>query len=331
MKQEYFFGNNENDLRLLQEKQKLRQIAMFIGIAMLITASVSLVFAPIYLNVMALFGVDRYTALKFANDPMGMQLINQILTVLMFVFPFLIVLSGCSFKFNDLVSLSKPDKRSFLPTILLGLAFCGFANIATNILASFFSGFGFEIPDYSIKTPDGPFGVVVTIIGAAVIAPLTEEFAMRGIVMGSLRKYGEKFAIVASAVLFGLMHGNIRQIPFAFIVGLILGYAVIKTCSLWTGVAIHFINNLFASVLIIIGQKLPEEIALVLNLSFFALCILCGFLSFLFVQKTNENYETFTESDTILPSKQSAKIFFTSPFIIAYIAAMAIQTLVLML
>lgn len=331
MKQEYFFGNNENDLRLLQEKQKLRQIAMFIGIAMLITASVSLVFAPIYLNVMALFGVDRYTALKFANDPMGMQLINQILTVLMFVFPFLIVLSGCSFKFNDLVSLSKPDKRSFVPTILLGLAFCGFANIATNILASFFSGFGFEIPDYSIKTPDGPFGVVVTIIGAAVIAPLTEEFAMRGIVMGSLRKYGEKFAIVASAVLFGLMHGNIRQIPFAFIVGLILGYAVIKTCSLWTGVAIHFINNLFASVLVIIGQKLPEEIALVLNLSFFALCILCGFLSFLFVQKTNENYEMFTESDTILPSKQSAKIFFTSPFIIAYIAAMAIQTLVLML
>ncbi len=331
MKQEYFFGNNESELQLLQEKRKLRQIAMFIGIAMLITASVSLVFAPIYLNVMALFGVDRYTALKFANDPMGMQLINQILSVLMFVFPFLIVLSGCSFKFNDLVSLSKPDKRSFLPTILLGLAFCGFANIATNILASFFSGFGFEVPDYSIKTPDGPFGAIVTIVGAAVIAPLTEEFAMRGIVMGSLRKYGEKFAIVSSAILFGLMHGNIRQIPFAFIVGLILGYAVIKTGSLWTGVIIHFLNNLFASVLTIIGEKLPEEIALVLNLSFFAFCILCGFLSFLFAGKTKETGFSLTESDRNFTSKQSAKIFFTSPFIIAYIVLIAIQTVLLML
>lgn len=331
MEQEYFFGNNENGIQLAQEKRKLRQIAMFIGIAMLITASVSLVFAPIYFNVLGLFGIDRYTATKFANDPMGMQLINQILSVLMFVFPFLIVISGCSFKFSDIVSLTRPDKKTFLPTVLIGLAFCGFANIATNILASLFSGLGFEIPDYSIKTPDGPFGIAVTIIGAAFIAPLTEEFAMRGIVMGSLRKYGEKFAIISSAVLFGLMHGNIRQIPFAFIVGLILGYAVIKTGSLWTGVAIHFINNLFASVITIIGERLPEEIALVLNLSFFAICILCGFLSFLFTGNPKEETEIFTEHDNLLTSKQSIKIFFTSPFIIAYVVVMVIETLLLML
>ena len=331
MEQEYFFGNNENELRLSQEKRKLRQVAMFIGIAMLLTASVSLIFAPIYLNIMAAFGVDRYTAAKIANDPMGMQLINQILSVLMFVFPFLIVLSGCSFKFNEIVTLSRPDKKAFLPTVLLGLAFCGFANIATNILASLFSGFGFEIPDYSMKSPDGPLGIIVTIVGAAVIAPLTEEFAMRGIVMGSLRKYGDRFAIVTSAILFGLMHGNIRQIPFAFVVGLILGYAVIKTGSLWTGIAIHFLNNLFASVLTIIGEKLPQEISLVINLSFFSFCILFGFLSFLFGESPKRKREMLIESDAILSSKQSAKIFFTNPFIIAYIVVIAVETILLML
>ena len=247
----------------------------------------------------------------------------------MFVFPFLIVLSGCAIKFNDIVSLSRPDKKSFLPTVLLGLAFCGFANIATNILASLFSGFGFVIPDYSIKTPNGPFGVVVTLVGTAIIPPLTEEFAMRGIVMGSLRKYGDKFAIVSSAILFGLMHGNIRQIPFAFVVGLILGYAVIKTGSLWTGVAIHFLNNLFASVLTMLGEHLPDNISTVINLGFFAFCILCGFISILFQNKADKN-EVLAEGEGELSVKETAKTFFTSPFIIAYIIVMAVETVILL-
>lgn len=326
MNEGYFIQQREESILRMQEKQKLRQIAMFIGIAMLLTASVSLFFAPVYLNIMSAFGIDRYTAAKIANDPMGMQLINQILSVLMFVFPFLIVLSGCSFKFNDIVSLELPDKKSFLPIVLLGLAFCGFANIASNLLASLFSGFGFELPDYSMKTPDGPFGIVVTIIGAAVIAPLTEEFAMRGIMMGSLRKYGEKFAIITSAVLFGLMHGNLRQIPFAFIVGLILGFAVIKTGSLWTGVAIHFLNNLFASVLTIIGEHVATEIATIINLAFFGFCILCGFISMYFMDNKTVDAELLSEENA--ENKRSAKIFFTSPFIIAYIVIVAVEIVI---
>ena len=326
MNEGYFIQQREESILRMQEKQKLRQIAMFIGIAMLLTASITLFFAPVYLNIMSAFGIDRYTAAKLANDPMGMQLINQILSVLMFVFPFLIVLSGCSFKFNDIVSLSLPDKKSFLPIVLLGLAFCGFANIASNLLASLFSGFGFELPDYSMKTPDGPFGIVVTVIGAAVIAPLTEEFAMRGIVMGSLRKYGEKFAIITSAVLFGLMHGNLRQIPFAFIVGLILGFAVIKTGSLWTGVTIHFLNNLFASVLTIIGEHVATEIATIINLAFFGFCILCGFISMYFMD--NKTVDAELLSDENAENKRSAKIFFTSPFIIAYIVIVAVEIVI---
>lgn len=326
MNEGYFISQREESILKMQEKQKLRQIAMFIGIAMLLTTSVTLFFAPVYLNIMAAFGIDRYTATKIANDPMCMQLINQILSVLMFVFPFLIVLSGCSFKFNDIVSLKLPDKKNFLPIVLLGLAFCGFANITSNLLASLFSGFGFELPDHSMKTPDGPFGIVVTVIGAAVIAPLTEEFAMRGIVMGSLRKFGEKFAIITSAVLFGLMHGNLRQIPFAFIVGLILGFAVCKTGSLWTSVAIHFLNNLFASVLAIIGEHVASEIATIINLAFFGFCILCGFISMYFMDNKTVDAELIGEENG--ENKGWIKIFFTSPFIIAYVVTVVIEVII---
>ena len=62
-------------------------------------------------------------------------------------------------------------------------------------------------------------------------------------ILQSLRKYGNWFAILSSAFAFGIFHGTPTQIPFAFLCGLFIGYAVIATESIWTGVIIHAIVN----------------------------------------------------------------------------------------
>ena len=80
-------------------------------------------------------------------------------------------------------------------------------------------------------------------IGTSIIPPLIEEFALRGVLMQSLRKYGNAFAIITSAFVFGIFHGNAVQIPFAFLCGLVIGYAVIATESIWTGIIIHALMN----------------------------------------------------------------------------------------
>ncbi|MCM1497705.1 MAG: CPBP family intramembrane metalloprotease, partial [Clostridium sp.] len=56
---------------------------------------------------------------------------------------------------------------------------------------------------------------------SSLIGPIAEELIYRGFVMRSLEKYGESFAVVVSAVLFGVMHQNLIQSIFAFLVGLI--------------------------------------------------------------------------------------------------------------
>lgn len=45
----------------------------------------------------------------------------------------------------------------------------------------------------------------------------------RGYFLRLLRPYGTWFAVIVTAILFALMHGNILQIPFAFLVGLACG------------------------------------------------------------------------------------------------------------
>ncbi len=135
------------------------------------------------------------------------------------------------------------DKTKTLLLVLIGFGGCLVANYITVFLRAFGEGIGIYSDYTALEDPSSTLDVIMIFIGSAIIPPLIEEFAMRGVLMQSLRKYGDAFAIVTSAFVFGVFHGNAVQMPFAFLCGLVIGYAVIATESLWTGVVIHALMN----------------------------------------------------------------------------------------
>lgn len=76
-----------------------------------------------------------------------------------------------------------------------------------------------------------------------VLAPVSEELLCRGLVQRMLMPFGKRLAILGSAFLFGMFHGNIIQAPYAFAVGLVLGYVAAEYSIAWAMV-LHMINNL---------------------------------------------------------------------------------------
>ena len=78
---------------------------------------------------------------------------------------------------------------------------------------------------------------------AGILGPISEEILCRGLALRLLQPYGKRFAIVLSALLFGLFHGNVVQIPFAFLVGLVLGYVAAEYNVIWAMV-LHMVNNM---------------------------------------------------------------------------------------
>jgi uncharacterized protein len=90
-----------------------------------------------------------------------------------------------------------------------------------------------------------------------VMAPVLEEVLFRGIVLQGFRKnYSAPKAVFWSAVVFALIHLNPWQALPAFILGLFIGWAYLKTNSLIPAILIHFTNNLTASVLsFIFGEQ----------------------------------------------------------------------------
>lgn len=135
------------------------------------------------------------------------------------------------------------DKTKTLLLVLVGFGGCLLANYVTVFLRAFGEGLGIYSSYTALEDPSSTLDIIMIFIGSSLIPPLIEEFALRGVIMQSLRRYGNVFAIITSAFVFGLFHGNAVQMPFAFLCGLFIGYAVIATESLWTGIIIHGLMN----------------------------------------------------------------------------------------
>ena len=86
-----------------------------------------------------------------------------------------------------------------------------------------------------------PMGIIAIVI----MAPFMEELLFRGAMQGHLLRKWKRpvWAIVVPALIFGAVHGNPVQIPFAFVTGLALGWIYYQTGSLLPGMLMHFINN----------------------------------------------------------------------------------------
>lgn len=78
----------------------------------------------------------------------------------------------------------------------------------------------------------------------AIFAPFCEEAACRGVYYQGYKKSGSAFwAVIFSALLFGLMHMNINQAIYAFAMGIMAALLVEATGSLWSSVLYHGLIN----------------------------------------------------------------------------------------
>lgn len=78
---------------------------------------------------------------------------------------------------------------------------------------------------------------------ACLLGPVLEELLYRGVILQGMRKYNERFAIVLSSLIFGLMHQNYQQFILAFMLGLVLAAADLKSGSIIPSIVMHIIVN----------------------------------------------------------------------------------------
>ncbi|MCR5545968.1 MAG: CPBP family intramembrane metalloprotease [Lachnospiraceae bacterium] len=87
--------------------------------------------------------------------------------------------------------------------------------------------------------------LIIKILCNAIAVPFLEELLFRGIICSQLSFWFRPWVgILCSALLFGVMHFNIVQFLYAFLVGLVLGISYTKTHNLLIPFFGHGLTNL---------------------------------------------------------------------------------------
>ncbi len=238
--------NNPSPYMMMQrEKRELKRtsnaLCWTLLAAMLLMGGLVFVCGK-YLKVLGYSG--EYSNADFNGyTPVLYYLANGLGYVVGLAVPALLYFAIKRISLSDALPFEKAGVIKTAACVFFGSAACMLANLPANAVVNIEKAFGFsgEMPEMPLTNDMWVlvlYGITITIV-----PPIVEELLFRGMVLQSLRKYGDGFAVVTSAILFGLYHGNFVQMVFAFIAGLVMGLVVVRTNSLWTSILIHFINN----------------------------------------------------------------------------------------
>lgn len=106
-----------------------------------------------------------------------------------------------------------------------------------------------SLPDLMEDTFLDMSGEPLGVLSMALLAPLIEELMFRGAIQGYLmRRCSPWTGIVASAVVFGVIHMNPQQVVYATLLGIVFGWIYYRTRSLLPVIVGHVLNNSVAVV-----------------------------------------------------------------------------------
>lgn len=135
------------------------------------------------------------------------------------------------------------NKESAGYALIVAAMALGFALFFNSV--AIVSGFTGKSQAFS-ETASAQFALPIWlgIIVYGIVTPITEEIVHRGLIYNRLRRYYNlPIAIIGCSLLFGISHGNLVQLVYGFIMGLLICYVYERLGAFVYPVLFHCIAN----------------------------------------------------------------------------------------
>lgn len=232
----------------LKIKEENKKVFNRIGLAMLVSMILVNVIQIIFFNIIG----------KVNQDLLSASWINYIALAISY---YLIGFPVFYFMIKGLPEGEKREDKKLGVWEIVKFCFISYSlmyifNFLTNIFIILISIFkGSEVVNPLQNIIEGS-SLILTFIFVGILSPIIEEMMFRRIMLNKLRRYGDKVAIVTTALLFGLFHANFSQFFYATVLGLIFAYVTLKTGTIKYSIILHIFVNMMGSFIIplIIGD-----------------------------------------------------------------------------
>lgn len=236
------------------------------------------IFGPIYDNL----GDSTIAYLENYGDVMSayMEIINDLLIPILTISNLCVIIIiyikiFYDYKKKNIKVIKKVDFKELFKFLGIG--------ILLNLVISLIIGL---LPKELIESHEAATqfalngNIYLLIFSSGILAPIAEELVFRYGMMKNLIKINVPFGIIFQALLFGLMHGNIVQSSYAFLLGLIFGYIDYKHDNIAYSIILHIAINASS---VIVGTLGINEVVGMLIL------IAISFIIYFIIPKKKEN------------------------------------------
>ena len=226
----------------------------------------------------------------------------------------LIAMIPMNIDFTELLSPRKGQVKQAVKWFPLCMTINISMSVMVSILSEALKSTGITVPDadFSITKPD-TLTIVVQVLYIIFVGPGAEEIIYRGIILTLLKPFGKWLAVVVSALVFGLMHGNIPQAVPAIAGALVYGLVAIHCNSIIPSILIHIANNALASYMDfadVFGW--PEQI--------YHICLIITTLAGIYILFTRlYQLRIGKEASGVLSTERKYLTVFTNGFMIIYL------------
>ena len=187
-------------------------------------------------------------------------------------------------------------------------------NFLTNILMMLIAVIkGSEVTNPLVNMLEGS-NWIWSLIFAGILSPIIEEMMFRGVMLNKLRRYGDKVAIITTAILFGLFHANFSQFFYAVALGIVFAYVTLKTGTIKYSIILHIIVNMMGSVILpaVIGDGSNIVAVGCVGLALLAIVI----VGLVLLIKNRKNVLTVLNGDGDFRSEESIELLKESDIVV---------------
>ncbi len=229
-----------------EEKALIRDCANKAGLVLLLAVGLqfAVAFADAFIGMIVFAGEDYALSTHFMRTDINLSVILTGAEYLIYMgVPVLVGWLMFRRRGVNVLPAEKTDGSLGVGLVLLGFGMMTAANFIGSYISLFFELFNMTSLTVEIEQDGSLSAMWLNVLVIGVLPGLLEELLFRGVVLQGLRPAGDRVALVFSALMFGLMHGNMAQAPFAFVLGMVFGYITLKTGNiLWT-MGLHAANN----------------------------------------------------------------------------------------
>ena len=185
-------------------------------------------------------GTIVYLFVDVNNPPSWTLWVSSFVPMYCIAFPLFILLINRvpAEPFVETTTLNFPGWLKFFALTVFGMVS---GSLVASFVGELFKKVGVNT-NVSMETMTST-GSMLAPIMLAIIAPIVEEFMFRKFLIDRIHVYGGKVAVLTSAAMFALFHGNFSQIFYTFLMGLVWGYVYYKTGKIIYTIIMHMLVN----------------------------------------------------------------------------------------